>query len=92
MAYVTRSRALMGCNPDRIRDRDFQIDRRRNQIAADGQRGDDRFDAAAGAEQMAELALGGADGHFLACRRKRVLIARISARSPSGVLVPWALM
>ena len=41
-----------------------EIDRGRDQIAVDGQGRDDRFHAAAGAEQMAELALGGADGQL----------------------------
>ena len=41
---------------------------------------------------MAELALGARHRHRASLGPKTVFIATVSAASPSGVLVPWALM
>ena len=70
-----------------------EIDGRGKHAVVNGQGRDDQLDAAGGAQQVAELALGAGDlestRHELP---KTCFIARVSARSPSGVLVPWALM
>ncbi len=41
-----------------------EVDRGGDQIALDGQGADDGFDAAAGAQEVAQFALGGADGEL----------------------------
>ena len=70
----------------------LEVDRRRNHAVANRQHGEHQLDAAAGAQQVAQLALGAGDAHVAACSPKTGLMAAVSARSPRGVLVPWALM
>ena len=69
-----------------------EVDRRRDDAGVDRQRRGDQLDAAGGAEQVAELALGAGDLQPRACGPKTSFIALVSARSPRPVLVPWALM
>ena len=58
----------------------LEVDRRRDGVAVDGQRSDDRFDAAAGAEEVAELAF---ENSMMAPGPSRMTSARVSLRSAS---------
>ncbi len=70
-----------------------EIDSRRYDVVVDSQGGEDHFDAATGAQRVAQVAFGaGRRTVCRACSPYTAFIACVSALSPSGVLVPCALI
>jgi hypothetical protein len=63
-----------------------EVDRRGQEVALHGHRGMNRLHAAAGAEQVAELALGGTHGELPVVLAEAGLDRLRLGESPSGVL------
>ena len=69
-----------------------EVDGGRKDAGVNGQCRGDQLDAAGGPQRVTELALGAGDLEPVGVGTENLLHAAVSARSPSAVLVPWALM